>query len=231
LWDEADAVFVGVGLGATESLRLPGEDLAGVIDAITFIDRIKNRPFREVEVGTNVVVIGAGNTSVDAATQAKRLGAENVLVVYRRGPEDVSAYQYEFELAKRDGVVYVFYAQPARFVGRGAVEALECVRTETVVENGRRQLRAIPGSAFQIPCDMAITAVGQKRHASWLQATFPGIALDGGKVRIDADGRTSVPRLYAGGDCVNGGKEVVNAVADGKAAARAIDADLGHPRG
>jgi dihydropyrimidine dehydrogenase (NAD+) subunit PreT len=230
LWDEADAVFVGVGLGTTESLALPGEDLAGVIDAITFIDRIKNRPFREVEVGTNVVVIGAGNTSVDAATQAKRLGAENVLVVYRRGPEDVSAYQYEFELAKTDGVVYVFYAQPVRFVGRAAVEALECVRTETVVEKGRRLLRAVPGSEFQIPCDMAITAVGQKKHATWLEATFPGIALDGGKVTIDADGRTSVPRLYAGGDCVNGGKEVVNAVADGKAAARAIDADLGHPR-
>ena len=231
LWDEADAVFVGVGLGATEALGLPGEDLEGVVDAITFIDRLKNRPFRDVEVGRNVVVIGAGNTSVDAATQAKRLGAENVLVVYRRGPEDVSAYHYEFELAKNDGVVYVFYAQPARFVGRGAVEALECVRTETVAEGGRRQLRAIPGSEFQIPCDMAITAVGQKKHASWLEAAFPGIALDGGRVRIDAQGRTSLKGLYAGGDCVNGGKEVVNAVADGKAAARAIDADLGHPRG
>ena len=88
-----------------------------------------------------MVVIGAGNTSVDAATQAKRLGAENVLVVYRRGPEDVSAYHYEFELAKTDGVVYVFYAQPARFLGNGAVEALECVRTETVVEDGRATLR------------------------------------------------------------------------------------------
>jgi glutamate synthase (NADPH/NADH) small chain len=231
LWDEADAVFIGVGLGVTETLGLPGEDLPGVIDAITFIDRLKNRPFRDVGVGRNVVVIGAGNTSVDAATQAKRLGAENVLVVYRRGPEDVSAYRYEFELAKNDGVVYVFYAQPARFLGRSAVEALECVRTETVVEDGRRTLRAVRGSEFQIPCDMAITAVGQKKHATWLEATFPGIALEGGRVRVDAGGRTSVPRLYAGGDCVNGGKEVVNAVADGKAAARAIDADLGHPRG
>jgi glutamate synthase (NADPH/NADH) small chain len=185
-----------------------------------------------VVVGSNVIVIGAGNTSVDAATQAKRLGAENVLVVYRRGPADVSAYDYEFQLAKNDGVVYVFYAQPVRFVGEGAVEALQCVRTETVVgEDGRLELRTVPGSEFHIPCDMAITAVGQKKHASWLEATFPGLALDRGRVRVDAGGRTSIPRLYAGGDCVNGGKEVVNAVADGKAAARAIDADLGHPRG
>jgi dihydropyrimidine dehydrogenase (NAD+) subunit PreT len=231
LWNEADAVFLGVGLGNTEELGLPGETLPGVVDAITFIDRLKNQPFRDVPVGRNVIVIGAGNTSVDAATQAKRLGAENVLVVYRRGPEDVSAYHYEFELAKTDGVVYVFYAQPKAFLGNGAVEALECVRTETVVEDGRATLRAIPGSEFAIPCDMAITAVGQKKHAAWLEASFPGIALDRGRVKTDAHGRTSVPRLYAGGDCVNGGKEVVNAVAEGKAAARAIDADLGRPRG
>lgn len=233
LWKEADAVFLGIGLGNTEELGLPGETMPGVLDAITFIDRLKNRPFRDVPVGRNVVVIGAGNTSVDAATQAKRLGAENVLVVYRRGPADVSAYDYEFELAKTDGVVYVFYAQPVRFLGgAGGVEALECVRTETVAtDDGGLALRAIPGSEFAVPCDMAITAVGQKRHASWLEASFPGIALDRGRVKTDGHGRTSVPRVYAGGDCVNGGKEVVNAVADGKAAARAIDADLGNPRG
>jgi dihydropyrimidine dehydrogenase (NAD+) subunit PreT len=232
LWKEAEAVFLGIGLGSTEELGLPGETLPGVVDAISFIDRLKNRPFRDVPVGRNVVVIGAGNTSVDAATQAKRLGAENVLVVYRRGPADVSAYAYEFELAKTDGVVYVFYAQPVRFLGTGAVEALECIRTESVVgDDGGLVLRAVPGSEFAIPCDMAITAVGQKKHASWLEASFPGIALDRGRVKTDGSGRTSVPRVYAGGDCVNGGKEVVNAVAEGKAAARAIDADLGNPRG
>jgi glutamate synthase (NADPH/NADH) small chain len=231
LWKEADAVFLGIGLGNTDELELPGEALPGVVDAISFIERLKNRRFRDVPVGRNVVVIGAGNTSVDAATQAKRLGAENVLVVYRRGPEDVSAYHYEFELAKTDGVVYVFHAQPKGFLGNGAVEALECVRTETVIEDGRATLRAIPGSEFAIPCDMAITAVGQKRHASWLASNFPGMALDRGRVTTDGQGRTSVARVYAGGDCVNGGREVVNAVAEGKAAARAIDADLGNPRG
>jgi dihydropyrimidine dehydrogenase (NAD+) subunit PreT len=228
---EFDAVFLGVGLGRTEPLRIPGEDLSGVVDAISFIDRLKNERFRKVDVGRTVVVIGAGNTSVDAATQAKRLGAENVLVVYRRGAEDVSAYHYEYELAKADGVVYVFYAQPVRFLGSGAVEALECQRTEVVEEGGRRVVRPVPGSEFALPCDMAITAVGQAKLVGWLSAAFPALALDGGRVRTDGRGRTSLPGVYAGGDCVNGGQEVVNAVAEGKAAAWAIDGDLGQPRG
>jgi glutamate synthase (NADPH/NADH) small chain len=232
LRSDSDAVFLGVGLGRTEALGIPGEDLPGVVDALSFIDRIKNAPFRSVDVGRTVVVIGAGNTAVDATTQAKRLGAENVLCVYRRGPADMSAYAYEYELAKSDGVVYVFYAAPVRFVGDGAVTAVEFVRTETVVgESGRPTARPIPGSEFQIPCDMAIVAVGQKKAVEWLQATFPGIALDRGRVTVDAGGRTSLPGLYAGGDCVNGGMEVVNAVADGKTAARSIDEDLGRPRG
>jgi glutamate synthase (NADPH/NADH) small chain len=232
LQTEAEALFLGIGLGPTEALRIPGEDLPGVVDALRFIDRIKNEPFRQVDVGRTVVVIGAGNTSVDAATQAKRLGAENVIVVYRRGPEDVSAYHYEFELAKSDGAVYVFYAMPVRFVGEGTLSAIECIRTEVVEdESGRPVVRTVKGSEFQIPCDMAITAVGQTKAVDWLSRNFPGLELDRGRVKVDGEGRTSVKGLYAGGDCVNGGKEVVNAVADGKAAARAIDRDLGSPRG
>lgn len=222
----SDAVFLGIGLGRTESLGIPGEDLPGVVDAIAFIDRVKNLAFRSVDVGRTVVVVGAGNTSVDAATQAKRLGAEHVFVVYRRGAEDVSAYRYEFELAKSDGVVYVFQALPLRFLGDSAgVTAVECIRTEPEA-NGRKGVRSVPGSEFQIPCDMAIVAVGQGKAVGWLERTFPGIALERGRVHVDAAGRTSLPWLYAGGDCVNGGREVVNAVAEGKAAARAIHADL-----
>jgi glutamate synthase (NADPH/NADH) small chain len=221
-----DAVFLGIGLGRTESLGVPGEYLPGVVDAIGFIERVKNQAFRSVDVGRSVVVIGAGNTSVDAATQAKRLGAEHVLVVYRRGPEDVPAYAYEYELAKSDGVVYVFHALPVRFVGDAAgVTAVECLRTEPEV-NGRRGVRPVPGSEFQIPCDMAIVAVGQSKAVDWLRRNFPGIQLQAGRVQADGDGRTSLPGLYAGGDCVNGGREVVNAVAEGKVAARAIDQDL-----
>jgi dihydropyrimidine dehydrogenase (NAD+) subunit PreT len=228
---ECDALFVGVGLGRTEPLGIPGEDLAGVIDAISFIDRLKNEPFRSVDVGRTVVVIGAGNTAVDATTQARRLGAENVLCIYRRGPDDMSAYHYEYELAKSDGVVYVFHALPVRFLGDGAVIGVQCERTETVRdEAGRSVARPIPGTEFEVPCDMAIVAVGQQKATSWLTGTFPGIALERGRVKVDPVGRTSLPGVYAGGDCVNGGKEVVNAVAEGKAAARAIDDDLGHPR-
>jgi len=228
---EADGVFLGIGLGPTESLRLPGEDLPGVVDALRFIDRIKNEPFRQVDVGRTVVVIGAGNTSVDAATQAKRLGAENVIVIYRRGPDDVSAYHYEFELAKADGAVYVFFAAPVRFLGNATLEGIECIRTEVVQDDGRAVVRPIEGSAFQIPCDMAITAVGQGKAVDWLARNFPEVALEGGRVKVDGDRRTTMKGVYAGGDCVNGGKEVVNAVADGKAAARALDRDLGQPRG
>ena len=95
----------------------------------------------------------------------------------------------------------------------------------------RRTVRTVPGSEFTLPCDMAITAVGQSRQGAWLAAAFPGLELEAGRVKTDGRGRTSLPRVYAGGDCVNGGKEVVNAVAEGKAAARALDEDLGHPRG
>lgn len=225
----SDAVFVGIGLGRTEGLGIPGADLPGVVDAIGFIDRVKNLPFRSVDVGRTVVVVGAGNTSVDAATQAKRLGAEHVFVVYRRGP-DVPAYEYEYELAKSDGVIYLFQALPVRFLGDASgVTAVECVHTESEGE-GRKGVRGLPGSEFQIPCDMAIVAVGQAKAVEWLERSFPGIALEVGRVRVDSAGRTSLPWLYAGGDCVNGGREVVNAVAEGKAAARAIDLDLGHPR-
>jgi dihydropyrimidine dehydrogenase (NAD+) subunit PreT len=228
LREESAALFLGIGLGRTESLGIPGEDLLGVVDAITFIDRLKNEPFRAVDVGRTVVVVGAGNTSVDAATQAKRLGAENVLVVYRRGPEDVPAYKYEFELAKADGVMYVFYALPVRFLGDAAgVTAVECLRTEVVTDaGGRRSVRPVTGSEFQIPCDMVIAAVGQQKAVSWLESTFPGLAIERGRVKADEGGRTSLSGLYAGGDCVSGGREVVNAVADGKAAAHAIDQDL-----
>ena len=141
-----DAVFVGIGLGRTRQLGIPGEDLPGVVDALTFIEQLKSRPYRETRVGQRVVVIGAGNTAIDAVTQAKRLGARSSTIVYRRGEADMSCFHYEYELAKRDGCAFRFHSTPKRIIGNGKVEALE---VDT------------PHGAESIACDMVITALGQ----------------------------------------------------------------------
>jgi glutamate synthase (NADPH/NADH) small chain len=184
-----DAVFVGVGLGTTKRLGIPGEDLPGVIDALTFIEHLKTHPYRETRVGRDVVVIGAGNTAIDAVTQAKRLGAASATIVYRRGEADMSAYHYEYDLAKKDGCGFRFNAAPQRIVGNGAVDGLE-VKTASDTET--------------IPCDMVIVAIGQGE-------------------RTDLTWPQDHPKVFVGGDCANGGAEIVNAAAEGVAAARKID--------
>jgi glutamate synthase (NADPH/NADH) small chain len=187
---EYDAVFVGIGLGSTKQLGIPGEELPGVIDALTFIEHLKTHPYRETGVGTRVVVIGAGNTAIDAVTQAKRLGADQATIVYRRGEADMPCYHYEYELAKRDGCGFRFNAVPLRIVGngRGAVAALE-VRG--------------PSGNETIPCDMVIVAIGQGERT---EIAWP----------------KDHPRVFVGGDCANGGAEIVNAAAEGVAAAKKI---------
>ena len=220
-----DAVFVGIGLGQTEDLGIPGEDLPGVVDAITFIDELKHKPLRDVRVGRHVAVIGAGNTSVDAATQAKRLGAEMVMVLYRRSEAEMPAYHYEYEIAKKDGCVYYFLTAPKRIIGKGGVEGIECVRMKLGMpdSSGRPAPKPIPGSEFVLECDMVIKSLGQKKQRDFVQKVL-GLKTDNrGRVAVDETTmRTSNPKFYAGGDCVNGGREVVNAVAHGKRAAWAI---------
>ena len=187
---EFDAVFVGVGLGKTKSLGIPGEELPGVVDALTFIEHLKTHPYSETRVGERVVVVGAGNTAIDAVTQAKRLGARESTIVYRRGEADMPCYDYEYELAKRDGCGFRFHAIPRRIVGNGAVAGLELSSGET------------------IPCDMVIVAIGQ-----------------GGRTELTVP---QDPRVFTGGDCANGGAEIVNAAAEGVAAARQIHERLTH---
>ena len=187
-----DAVFVGIGLGSTKRLGIPGEDLPGVVDALTFIEHLKTHPYRETAVGRHVVVIGAGNTAIDAVTQAKRLGAATATIVYRRGERDMPCYHYEYELAKHDGCAFRFNAAPHRVLGNGAVAGLE-VRTTSGTET--------------IPCDMVIVAIGQQERSLVVPRTDP--------------------RVFVGGDCANGGAEIVNAAAEGVAAAKKIDAVLG----
>src|ERR1041385_7690065 len=220
-----DAVFVGIGLGQTEDLGLPGEDLPGVVDAITFIDELKHKPLRDVRVGRRIAVIGAGNTSVDAATQSKRLGAEMVMVLYRRSEAEMPAYDYEYEIAKKDGCVYYFLTAPKRIVGDGCVTGIECVRMQLGLpdSSGRPAPEPVPGSEFVLECDMVIKSLGQKKQRDFVQKTL-GLKTDNrGRIAVDdVTMQASNPKFYAGGDCVNGGREVVNAVAHGKRAAWAI---------
>jgi dihydropyrimidine dehydrogenase (NAD+) subunit PreT len=213
-----DVVFVGVGLGATHLLGIPGEDLEGVVDALTFIAQYKTA--RPVAVGRSVVVIGAGNTAIDAANAARRLGAEEVHLLYRRTSQQMSAFPFEFEHAKQEGVHFHWLTQPVGIAGTPhRVTAVECVRTELV---GAGALRPVDGSNFLLPCDLVIRAIGQSPLTTLL-AQCRGVPLQNGTIAVDREtGQTGNPKYYAGGDCVNGGREVVDAAADGKRAGRAI---------
>jgi len=224
-----DAIFVGIGLGQTEDLGIPGDDLPGVVDAITFIDEVKHQKLRDVRVGRRVAVIGAGNTSVDAATQAKRLGAEMVMVLYRRSEAEMPAYDYEYEIAKKDGCVYYFLTAPKRILGKNCVESIECLRMKLGKRDasGRPAPEPVAGSEFTLECDMVIKSLGQKKQREFIQKTL-GLKTDNrGRIAVDElTMQASQPKFYAGGDCVNGGREVVNAVAHGKRAAWAIHKQL-----
>lgn len=230
-----DAIFIGMGLGETGDLELPGEDLAGVCGAIEFIEATKVRPFGEARVGRRVACIGAGNTAIDVVTAARRLGAETVHLLYRRGEREMSAFRYEYELAKLDGVVFHWFTQPVRILGEGGkVAALECVRTRMEAApggGGRAKVTPIAGSEFRIEVDQVVRAIGQKPVTATLRQA-KGIEVRGdGTVLVNERHQTGNPKYFAGGDCANGGKEVVDAVAEGMGAARAMDAWLGSPRG
>ncbi len=223
-----DAVFLGVGLGETGRLGVPGEDLEGVYDALYFIERIKSRRWENVPVGRTIAVIGAGNTAVDAVTQARRLGAERVLMVYRRTQAEMPAFDYEYELAKRDEVEFLWQTAPVEILSDGdtlRVGALRCVRTRFVEPDasGRRSVKPVEGSEFVVEVDMVIKATGQQKLKELL-SSIPGVELDaGGRVRVEAETmRTGNPKFFAGGDCVNGGREAVDASQMGKLAASGI---------
>jgi len=231
---EFDAIFIGLGLGETWDLELPGERLEGVYGAMEFIEATKVQPFADVPVGRRVACIGAGNTAIDVVTAAKRLGAEVVHLFYRRGESDMPAFGYEYELAKLDGVVFHWFVQPLRIIGdAGRVAALECIRTrvEPGDRAGRFQPVPVPGTEFRLDVDMVVGAIGQKPVTHILRAVSGIEVRANGTVAVNDRHHTGHPKYFAGGDCVNGGKEVVDAVAEGMAAARGIDAWLGSPRG
>lgn len=222
-----DAVFLGIGLGESPQLSVPGEEISGVIGALDFIEKVKTENWTDVPVGKRVAVIGAGNTSIDAATEAKRLGAEQVYIIYRRSNVEMSAYEFEYSLAKKDGIIFHFLTSPKRIVGKDFVEGLECLKMKLGEPDnrGKRKPVSIPGSEFTIPVDMVIKAIGQETKSSFL-STIPELTLDEeGCVIVDKNSfQTAIPQIFAGGDCINGGKEVVNAAYDGKKAAQGINA-------
>ncbi len=235
LLKQHDAIYAGVGLGQPVSPGLPGEDLPGVRDTLSFIEETKSRPLETLTVGRHVLVIGAGNSAIDAATAAGRLGAESVTIVYRRSEAEIPCYGFEFEFAKQEGVRFEWLTAPKRIVGTGKVEGLECVRTRLAEPDakGRRRPEEVPGSTFTIPADMVIKAVGQGPDNGFL--SHLGVHLKGSD-RLAADretGATSHPRVFAGGDIVDGRDEatVVAVVAMGGRAAAGLDRSLGSPRG
>jgi glutamate synthase (NADPH/NADH) small chain len=218
---EYDAVFLGLGLGDDSRLGIPGEEGAGVVGATVWIERMKlTRVSSHPPIG-RVLVIGGGNTAIDVAREAALLGAEDVALVYRRGAGDMSGYDHEMEGARKEGVRLVSNAVPTEFVREGG--KLVALRV-ACAENGK----AIAGTEHDLACDLVAVAIGQSKLRA-LASQIPGVALDAkGCVVVDkATGATGHPKVFSGGDCANGGKEVVNAVAEGRDAARALLARWG----
>jgi glutamate synthase (NADPH/NADH) small chain len=213
-----DAVFLGLGLGGVNALRAEGEDMAGVSDAVDFIADLRQAgDLTQLPIGRNVVVIGGGMTAIDAGVQSKLLGAETVTIVYRRGQEAMSASPWEQELAASRGVTIRHWAKPLRVTGNGAAREVEFEYTRA----GASGLEGT-GETFRLPADQVFKAIGQT-----LDGAPDGLALEGGKIQTDAEGRTSLPGIWAGGDCATGGDDLtVTAVAEGRDAADSIHAAL-----
>lgn len=237
-----DAVFLALGQAGVKALGLDDETMTGVRAAIDFIAELRQAPKDRVAVGRRVVVIGGGNTAIDAATQARRLGAEDVTIVYRRGPEQMTATDDEQAWALTNNVRIRHWAAPTRLIAATRSGTQE--ETVTGVEFARTMLDAagrltLTGESFVLAADMVLTAIGQSLVPDGLlpDGTVPdGVApdpgngvpaLQGGRIVVGADRRTSLPNVYAGGDCVPGADLTVVAVQDGKLAAAAIHRQFG----
>jgi dihydropyrimidine dehydrogenase (NAD+) subunit PreT len=220
-----DAIFLGIGLGAIHQLGVPGEQLPGVTNALDLIAGYKSGKLTRVP--SRVVVVGAGNTAIDAAIASVRLGATEVHIVYRRGEELMSAFTFEYEHARLEGVKFLWHVQPTGILGREAVERIELIQLQATA-NG--SIIPQPGTEFSLAADLVVLAIGQGTQASLLEALAGGsqkLQLQRGRIVIDrATGQTSHPKFFSGGDCTNGGREVVDAVADGKRAGIGIAAWL-----
>ena len=214
LREQHDAVFLAMGLGGVRALAIDGEQLGGVMNAVDFIEQVRQADtLANVPVGRRVVVIGGGNTAIDAAVQSRKLGAERVTMVYRRGVEAMSATWAEREFAQKSGVTLVTHAKPVRIAGTdGQVTGVE--------------FEGASGERFTVDADMVLKAIGQTLVPDGVEAAL--LTADGTRIAVDADGRTALPDVWAGGDCAatDGVDLTVQAVQDGKRAAASIDATL-----
>ena len=228
------AIFLGTGAGLPWMLGIPGENLIGVYTANEFLTRINlmhaydENADTPVLVGKHTVVVGGGNSAMDAARWAKRLGSE-VTILYRRGRKELKARAEEIVHAEEEGVVFHFLAAPVALYGdeKGFVREMECIRMELGEpdESGRRRPVPIEGSNFRIPADTVVAAIGQGPNPT-LQRETPQLVTQRGKIQIDTKAKTSIDGVYAGGDVVRGGSTVILAMQDGRRAAQAIDEAL-----
>ena len=215
------AVFLGVGLGATPGLGIPGEEY--IIDGLEYIEQSKlDAP--NLVIGRNVVVIGAGNTAIDCATIAKRLGASQVTMVYRRTEKEMTAYAHEYDFIKREGVSFCFLTQPVRVhAENGMVNSLECLRMSLgpADASGRPSPQPVAGSEFFLPADQVVKAIGQQKPSL---ASRLKLKTEKGFIQVNSNFETSLPGIYAGGDCIRarGAASTVRAVQDGKLAGHSI---------
>ena len=216
LRSEFDAVFLGTGLGDVNGLGIPGEELDGVRDAIDFIEELRQTvPKSKMRIPKSVVVIGGGNTAIDAAVQSKRLGAEEVHLVYRRGAAQMPATEWEQDLAKTNDVRVLYWARPVSISGEGRVQSVSFEGTRLV--NGKLEGT---GSDLIIEADLVLKAIGQKLDPGPLAP----LRTEGGKVKVDGSYMSSLAGVFAGGDCIASGEDLtVQAVDDGQKAAAAID--------
>jgi glutamate synthase (NADPH/NADH) small chain len=233
LLEEHDAVFIATGAGLPQFLNVPGESLLGVYSANEFLTRVnlmRADRFPEyhtpVHCGNNVIVVGAGNVAMDAARTARRLGSENVTIVYRRTRSEMPARAEEIEHAEQEGVQMRFLASPIEFVGdeEGWLRAAICQQMELGEpdESGRRSPVPVAGETFELPCDTAIAAIGSRAHPLVPEATPDLNVSRRGYVAIDESGATSKPGVFAGGDIVTGSATVIQAMGAGRRAAESI---------
>ena len=213
-----DAIFIGIGLGSTSALNIKGEELENCFGATEFVEKLRMN-HHKVSVPQKVIVLGGGNTAMDAASESARMGSEKVILAYRRSKESMGAYEFEYVLAKGVGVKGVFNVSPLEILGKGKVEGVRFIRTQEL--NGK--LENIAGSEFTESCDWVIKATGQSKQVELL-SMIKGMELDKkGRIVVDSKSfSTKNPKYFAAGDAVSGGQEVVNAVADGRRAAKGI---------